>query len=97
MKAALITDWHPAFNYSHFDGTFMTKVTHAVYSQGVLKPDEDLGLREGQRVRLIVDTIDENPEERSAALARLKAGIASMNFCSQGPLPSREQLHDRHD
>ena len=75
----------------------MTKTIHAVYSQGVLKPDENLGLREGQRVRLIVETIDEHPEDRSGALARLKAGIGGMNFFSQGPFPSREKLHDRLD
>lgn len=75
----------------------MTKVTDALYSQGVLKPDENLDLREGQRVRLIVETIDENTEERSAALARLKAGIANMQFFSEGPLPSRDKLHGRRD
>lgn len=74
----------------------MTIVTHAVYSKGLLKPDENLGLREGQRVRLIVETIDDNKEEQSAALASLKAGIANMNFYSQGPVPSRQKLHDRH-
>ena len=72
----------------------MTKVTEAVYSQGVLKPTEDLGLREDQRVRLIVET-DDKAIDRGAALARLKAGIAKMQFFSQGPLPSREELHDR--
>ena len=75
----------------------MTKFTHATYAQGSLKPDENLSLREGQRARLIVETIDENSEVRAAALARLKAGIASMNFFSQGSLPAREKLHDRHD
>lgn len=73
----------------------MTRVTEAVYSQGVLKPAEDLGLREEQRVRLIVETVDETPKDRAEALARLKAGIAKMQFFSQGPLPSREELHDR--
>jgi predicted DNA-binding antitoxin AbrB/MazE fold protein len=34
----------------------MTQDTEAVYSGGVLKPDRDLGLREQQRVRLIVET-----------------------------------------
>jgi len=34
-------------------------------------------------------------EELEAAIARLKAGIASMRFFSEGPLPSREELHDR--
>lgn len=42
----------------------MTRVTEATYSNGVLKPVEDLGLREEQ-------------------------------FFSQGPLPTREELHDR--
>jgi predicted DNA-binding antitoxin AbrB/MazE fold protein len=75
----------------------MTKVTEAVYSQGVLKPVEDLGLREDQRVRLIVETVDDKAADcdRGAALVRLKAGIAKMQFFSQGPLPSREELHDR--
>ena len=75
--------------------TIMTKVTEAVYSQGVLKPAEDLGLREDQRVRLIVETVDDQAVDRAAAIARLKAGIAKMQFFSQGPLPSREELHDR--
>lgn len=73
----------------------MTKRTEAVYSQGVLKPAEDLGLREHQRVHLIVETLDDQPADRAAALARLKAGIENMQFFSQGPLPSREELHDR--
>ena len=73
----------------------MTKRTEAVYSRGVLKPAEDLGLREDQRVRLIVETVDDQPVDRAAALARLKAEIAQMQFFSQEPLPSREELHDR--
>ena len=73
----------------------MTKRTEAVYTKGVLKPAEDLGLREDQRVHLIVETVDDKPADRAAALARLRAGIAKMQFFSQGPLPSREELHDR--
>jgi len=73
----------------------MTRFTEAVFSKGVLKPAEDLGLHEQQRVRLIVESVDEKPEDRDAAVARLKAGIAKMQFSSQGPLPTREELHDR--
>ena len=77
----------------------MTRVTEAVYSKGVLKPAEDLGLREEQRVRLIVESIDgsvdKRPDDRADAVTRLKAGIAKMQFISQGPLPSRDDLHDR--
>ena len=73
----------------------MTRVTEAIFSKGVLKPAEDLGLHEQQKVRLIVESVEEKPEDRAAALARLKAGIAKMQFFSQGPLPTREELHDR--
>ena len=73
----------------------MTRVTEAVFSKGVLKPAEDLGLREEQRVRLIVESVDDRPDDRAAAIARLKAGITNMQFFSRGPLPSRDELHDR--
>jgi predicted DNA-binding antitoxin AbrB/MazE fold protein len=73
----------------------MTQITEAVYTQGVLKPAVDLNLREQQRVRVIVEPIEETLGDRDAAVARLKAGIASMQFFSNGPLPTREDLHDR--
>jgi predicted DNA-binding antitoxin AbrB/MazE fold protein len=73
----------------------MTKVTEAVYSAGVLRPVEDLALTEGQRVRLIVELLDDRPADRAAAFARLKAGIAAMRFFSNGRLTSRDELHDR--
>lgn len=73
----------------------MTQSTEAVYIDGVLKPERELGLRERQRVRLTVETIDGVASDRAAALARLRAGIARMQFYSKGPLPTRAELHDR--
>ena len=73
----------------------MTLITDAIYTQGVLKPTAALDLREQQRVRVIVETLDEQGEDRAAALDRLKAGIASMQFFSKGQLPARAELHDR--
>ena len=73
----------------------MTQITEAIYTEGVLKPATGLNLRELQRVRIIVEPIEDTRGEREAALARLKAGIASMKFFSIGPLPTREDLHDR--
>ena len=73
----------------------MTQKTEAIYTGGILKPTGDLTLWDKQRVRLTVETIDEPNMDREAAVARLKAGIASMRFFSEGPLPSREELHDR--
>lgn len=72
----------------------MTKRTEAVYSNGVLRPVEDLGLTEGQRVHLILEPVGE-PVDRAAAIANLKAGVREMQFRSSGPLPTREELHDR--
>jgi predicted DNA-binding antitoxin AbrB/MazE fold protein len=77
----------------------MTQTIEAIYTDGVLKPTAELPLRDNQRVRLSIETIDETIDEtkmdRAAAVTRLKAGIASMGFFSEGPLPSREELHDR--
>lgn len=74
----------------------MVQVTEAVFSQGVLKPVDELQLREHQRVRLIIEPVDSGHDsDRAAALSRLRAGIASMNFSSSGPLPTRDELHDR--
>ncbi|HUP62440.1 MAG TPA: antitoxin family protein [Thermoanaerobaculia bacterium] len=71
----------------------MTRTIEAIYKDGVLKPTDELLLRDNQRVRLIVETVDE--PDREAAVARMKAGIAAMRFFSGGRLPSREELHDR--
>jgi len=73
----------------------MTRITEAIYTHGVLKPTSELDLREEQRVRLIVEPLDEPAVDRGGALARLKAGIASMQFFSNGRLPTRAELHDR--
>jgi len=72
----------------------MTQIIEAVYANGVLKPSGKLDLEEQQHVRLIVQPIEAGVD-RQGALARLKAGIASMQFSSRGPLPSREELHER--
>ena len=75
----------------------MAQYTEAVYTNGVLTPTERLVLREAQRVRLIVEGLDEDAdrEERTAALRRLLAGIEKMNYFSRERLPSRDELHDR--
>ena len=74
----------------------MVQVTEAIFSQGVLKPVDELQLREKQRVRLIIEPVEVGGDsDRTAALNRLRAGIASMSFTSSGALPTRDELHDR--
>ena len=74
----------------------MVKVTEAVFSNGVLKPVDELQLQEQQRVRLIIEPVDGGHDsDRAAALRRLQSGIEKMSFSSSGSLPSRDELHDR--
>jgi predicted DNA-binding antitoxin AbrB/MazE fold protein len=74
----------------------MTQVIEAIFSQGVLKPLDPLELFEDQRVRVTVEPVMSlAAHDREAAIKRWKEGIASMNFRLTGPLPSRDELHDR--
>lgn len=72
------------------------QVTEAVYDNGVLRPTTPLTLRDHQRVRLTVETLEpQSTNARAAAMQRLRAGIASMGFTSSAPFPARDNLHDR--
>ncbi|MCK4660391.1 MAG: antitoxin family protein [Phycisphaerae bacterium] len=74
----------------------MTKVIEAIYSNGVLKPVEALELPEQQRVRLIVQVIAaDRRRAREEAFKRLRERIARSKFSYGGPLPTRDELHER--
>jgi predicted DNA-binding antitoxin AbrB/MazE fold protein len=74
----------------------MAQFTEAIYTNGVLKPKEELVLRAAQRVRLIVEPLNDDADrgDRPAAVQRLLAGIEGMRFFSRERLPSRDELHD---
>lgn len=73
----------------------MAQIIEAIYSNGMLKILGDLPLEDQQRVRLTVEKLDDATARREAAVARFKAGVEQMSFRSRGPLPSRDELHDR--
>ncbi len=73
----------------------MTRTTEAVYSNGVLKPAEPLPLREQERVRITVETVEQTGAGRSAAIARLVEGFSKLRLRTNGRLPPREELHER--
>lgn len=78
------------------DPSHRTQITEATYDGGVLRPVARLNLQEHQRVRVIVQVMDESgAEDRATALARLRQGIAAMNFRSTNGYPSRDELHER--
>lgn len=70
----------------------MAQITEAVFTGGVLKPVDDLSLKESQRVRLIVEPIGDPLPDRDAALKRLREGISGMRFFSKGELPLRDEI-----
>ena len=51
----------------------MTQKVEAIYTDGVLKPTRELSLKDNQRVRLTVETIDE-PEQGSRGRDRAPEG-----------------------
>jgi predicted DNA-binding antitoxin AbrB/MazE fold protein len=71
------------------------QVTDAIYSNGVLKPLGSVSLEESERVRLTIERTTPPASDRQLALERLRRGIESMRFSLSGPLPSRDELHDR--
>ena len=74
----------------------MTKIVDAIYAHGQFQPVESVELPEQQRVRLIIQTIDgRQPEDRASALRRLLEGLQASTLHYGGPLPSRDELHDR--
>ena len=60
-----------------------------------LRPLGSVSLNEAERVRLIIERTEQPVADREVALERLRAGIGQMRFYLSGPLPSRDELHDR--
>lgn len=72
-----------------------SQVTDAIYAGGVLTPLGSVSLNEEERVRLIIERMVQPNPDRELAMERLRAGIGQMCFYLSGPLPSRDELHDR--
>jgi predicted DNA-binding antitoxin AbrB/MazE fold protein len=51
------------------------QITEAIFTGGVLKPVENLSLRESKRVRLIVEPIGDPLQDREVALKKLREGM----------------------
>lgn len=74
----------------------MKQVIEAIFSNGVLRPVHPLPLREDERVKITVESIDwPTAEERAQAIQRFNEGVERMKFRSNGPYPTRDELHER--
>ena len=76
----------------------MIQVIAATFEDGVFKPDQQPGLSESTRVRLLVETIAEGTDEplQRRAWASLEELWQDSTFDSNGDRLSRDQLHERH-
>lgn len=76
----------------------------AIYSNGVLKPVQDIDLDDQQRVRLTIEPVDAGPSDngangpdratRAEARRRLIEFLKAAPLCLTGPLPKRDELYD---
>ena len=73
----------------------MTRITEAIFANGVLRPTEPLDLREQERVRITVESVESNGSSRQAAVRRMVEGFDKMHLNTGGRAPSREDLHER--
>jgi predicted DNA-binding antitoxin AbrB/MazE fold protein len=74
----------------------MVHMTKAIYADGVLKPEEKLDLPDQQRVHVIIQPIEEQEQiDRDAALNQFFEHVSRSEFSYTGPMPTRDELHDR--
>jgi len=74
----------------------MVRIIKAIFSRGVLRPEEPLSLTEDQRVRVTIETLESESIDRASAIARFRESVRLSRFKSAAPYPSREELHERH-
>lgn len=74
----------------------MVQVLAATFKDGVFKPDQRPALSDSARVRLVVESVDEQEStRRDDSWAILQRLWESSSFNSQGNRLTRDQLHER--
>jgi predicted DNA-binding antitoxin AbrB/MazE fold protein len=75
----------------------MTYVTSATFENGIFKPDDSPALPSPARVRLVVETLDEDAEKarKNEAREALESLWRESSFDSGGERMTRAELHER--
>jgi predicted DNA-binding antitoxin AbrB/MazE fold protein len=73
----------------------MSQVITATFENGVLKPEGELALPAGSRVRLTVEVLGVSSEAKEAAWQELEQLWEEASVDSGGVRFSRDQLHER--
>jgi len=73
----------------------MSQVIFATVENGLLKPDREMGLSPGTKVRLTVEPCDDFAVQAERACAALDELCDEFPIDSHGDRLTRDQLHDR--
>ena len=73
----------------------MSQVIFATVENGLLKPDREMGLSSGTKVRLTVEPCDEAAIQAERTCDVLDELCDELPIDSHGDRLSRDQLHDR--
>jgi predicted DNA-binding antitoxin AbrB/MazE fold protein len=73
----------------------MSQVITATFVDGVLKPEEELALPSGTKVRLVLDTWADVRAQAQAAFTELDRLCDEFPINSHGRRLTRNQLHER--
>ena len=73
----------------------MSQIITATYVDGMLKPEEEIGLASGTKVRLTLELPADLREQRQAACVELDRLCDEFPIESQGRRLTRDQLHER--
>ena len=73
----------------------MSQIITATYVDGMLKPEEEIGLAPGTKVQLTLDLPAELREQRQAACVVLDRLCDEFPIESNGRRLTRDQLHER--
>ncbi len=73
----------------------MSQVITAMFTDGVLKPDQELSLAAGTRVRLRLESTEEPTGLREHACTDLDRLCDAVPIVSNGPHLTRDRLHER--
>ena len=73
----------------------MTRTIDAIFVDGVFRPAQPVPLRENERVRITVETMDDNGVPRATAVERLRAGFGKLRLDLDARAMDREAWHAR--
>ena len=74
----------------------MNEVITATVEDGIIKPDQDIGIATGTKVRITIEPIERGQSSRDSAADQLATTIRDLSRPLGGkPYSDRDELYDR--